>query len=118
MLVAGSVNKVILSMDCPALQDGQLLLSAVNRFPQTEQISPASQNGHRFQCSFTALRHTGQTREINGYSHAGQSFQPLSTGSPHFGQKFFFSGKFIKIDLKIRCRRCIRLDFAINIPSA
>jgi len=85
-------------MDCTALQDGQLWLSAVNRFPQNEQISPASQNGHRFQCSFTALRHPGQTREIKGYSHAGQNFQPLSTGSPHFGQKFFFSGKFIKID--------------------
>jgi hypothetical protein len=87
-------------MDCSLLQEGQVLLSVANRLPQKEQISLASQNGHRFQCSFTGLRHPGQKRNIRGYSHAGQSFQPLSTGSPHFGQKFFFPDKVIKTDQK------------------
>jgi hypothetical protein len=85
-------------MDCSSLQEGQVLLSVANRLPQKEQTSLASQNGHRFQCSFTGLRHPGQTTAIKGYSHAGQNFQPLSTVSPHFGQKFFFSGKVINID--------------------
>jgi hypothetical protein len=87
-------------MVCSSLQEGQVLLSVVKRFPHNEQIRPASQYGHRFQCSFTGLRHPGQARNIKGYSHAGQLFQPLSIGSPHFGQKFFFPDKVIKIDQK------------------
>jgi hypothetical protein len=88
-------------MDCKALlQEGQALLSPANRLPQDGQISLTSQNGHRFQCSFTSLRHPGQTSAFKGYSHAGQSFQSLSTGSPHLEQKFFFSDNVIKIDLK------------------
>jgi hypothetical protein len=87
-------------MECTPLQEGQVLLSPVKRIPQTEQINLASQNGHRFQCSFTALEHSGHEFDIKEYSHAGQSFQPFSTGSPQLGHTFFLSDRVIVINTK------------------